>query len=110
MSGSTERPHSHNIGSRYYEQFAPNICFKRQADPADYFSKQLHMENRRQGLGFCHSAAMIIYLTTSPETSDRLTKFLFGKGERRRLVWPVTNFWCWHSATSRSQFKSLRKK
>ena len=36
---------------------------------ADYFSKQLHTENRRQGLGFCRSVAMTIYLTTSAETS-----------------------------------------
>ena len=39
--------------------------------PADHFSKQLRTQ-KTEGkvyIGFCHSAGMIIYLTTSPETS-----------------------------------------
>ena len=52
---------------------------------------------------------MTIYLTTSPETSTSPPPyFLFGKGERRRLVWPDTNFWCWlQSAISPFPLKLL---
>ena len=108
-----------DIMSRLLQIFASSD----EQTPADHFSKQLHTR-KTEGkvyIGFCRSAAMTIYLTTSTEMSvlHRLTKFSFGKGERRRLVWPVTNFWCCHSVISPSllikiiegsKFKSLREK
>ena len=83
--------------SSLLQMFAPS----NERTKADYFGTQQHTEDRRKGLDFCCSAAITIYLTTSPETSTSPPLILVWE----RLVWPDTNFWCWPSAISPSSLK-----